>query len=138
MESLQDELDIITIPAGTRLHLWDHGDITDAHFISSGDLNVLVRRGHGSMYRMLQEYVDASTNQLVNGIKHLPLVRDVLHPDTKIEQAIDSITAAYRNHVDAIMMAYTKDGKIGLLFIQEGSDVPVQTLLSYQHGDIWM
>lgn len=114
MTSLYDEIDIITIPAGTRLHLWDNNDITDAHFISSGDLDVLVRKGHGPMYKLLQQYVSGE-------IKNLPIVKDILHTDDRIRYIADK----YRSMVDAVMMAYTTDGKIGLLFIQEGSTIPV-------------
>lgn len=122
MISLYDEIDIITIPAGTRLHLWDNNDITDAHFISSGDLDVLVRKGHGPMYKLLQQYVGGE-------IKNLPIVKDILHTDDRIRYIANTLADKYRSMVDAVMMAYTTDGKIGLLFIQEGSTIPVDELL---------
>lgn len=129
LTSLYDEIDIITIPAGTRLHLWDNNDITDAHFISSGDLDVLVRKGHGSMYKLLQQYVGDESNRVIDEIKNLPIVKDILHTDDGIRYIANTLADKYRSMVDAVMMAYTTDGKIGLLFIQEGSTIPVDELL---------
>lgn len=129
LTSLYDEIDIITIPAGTRLHLWDNNDITDAHFISSGDLDVLVRKGHGSMYKLLQQYVGDESNRVIDEIKNLPIVKDILHTDDRIRYIANTLADKYRSMVDAVMMAYTTDGKIGLLFIQEGSTIPVDELL---------
>ena len=134
---LLQEIELITIPAGTRLNLWDGKHITDAHFVSPADLNVLIRRGHGSMYNLLQRiaYPEDVANRPDSGdlnqlwdetkeaFKSIPLVRNLVNNKGRFNDAISMVLsqAQGRSRIDAILMAYTHDGKIGLHFVKEGN-----------------
>jgi len=131
------EIEVITIPAGTRLNLWDGKHITDAHFVSPVDLNVLVRRGHGSMYKLLQQiaYPEDVPNRLDSNdlnqlwgetkeaFKSIPLVRNLVTSEGRFNDAISMVISQLqeRDRIDAILMAYTYDGKVGLHFINRGN-----------------
>lgn len=132
---LLQEIDVVSIPAGTRLHLWNDKaeNISDAHFISTGDLNVLVRRGHGPMYRLIQQYIypedipnkadTADLSQIWDETKDvfrsMPIVRNLVRNEDKVTQAISQLSSRF-NNVDAVLMAYTHDGKVGLHFVEQG------------------
>lgn len=135
---LMAQVDVIVIPAGTRLNLWDSRTegITDAHFVSSGDLRVLVRRGHGPMYKLLHQiaYPEDVPNKPDTGdlaqiwdetkevFKSIPLVRNLVKGEDRISSAVQYV-ASQAGRVDAILMAYTHDGKVGLHFVDEGARI---------------
>lgn len=134
--NLLQEVKVVTIPAFTRLYLWDTKSekIGDTHFVSSGDLNVLVRQGHGPMYRLLQQYAHPENqsnkrnskdlsqiwDETKEAFKSMPFVRNFVRDDT-MEQAISEIVSNFDSEVDAILMAYSNDGKVGIHFVEEGS-----------------
>jgi hypothetical protein len=134
------EVDVAIIPAGTRLHLWDSKSkhISDAFFYSTGDLNVLVKKGHGPMYKLLQDLHHTGEevlhhtdlNQLWNetkeAAKDLPFIRNLVTSD-RVMNSLQEVTNLYQD-VDAIFMAYGNEGKIALQFIHPGEHLNISYL----------
>jgi hypothetical protein len=132
------EVEVFTISSGTRLNLWDPKTekITDAHFVNTGDLQVLIRRGHGSMFNLLKQIAypedvhgkrnsgDFSQlwNETKEAFKSIPLVKDVMSDKGRFQDALSMVLNSQAGRIDAILMAYTpgENGKIGLYFVDEG------------------
>lgn len=119
-----DMIDIRIIPRGTRCHLWEHGKISEPHFIASGDIPVLVRTNYGPMYNLIK---DMSTHEYSSWweeaketMKNLPFMKKYTHSqDTTIHTIYDMLADQYTD-ADAILMATSTDGRIALKFFDEG------------------
>lgn len=130
-------VDVIVIPEGVRLHLWDSKSksISDAYFYSTGPLNVIIKKGHGPMYKLLQEipYRGDISHQLDKTdftqlwddtkevAKEIPLLRNLVKED-RVFNIASELSTIY-DDIDAIYMAYTNDGKIALQFIHPGNTI---------------
>lgn len=130
--SIISELEVMTIPADTRLHLWDikSRSITDPHFVSSGELRVLIKRGHGPLYGYIQQLLSSNSSQLwdetKDALRSVPLVKNFMHDSGHIHSVMSRLRDQY--DVDALFMAYTNDGKVGLYFVHHGNDPDIHLL----------
>lgn len=138
-QGLLQELEIVTIPAGSRLNLWDNNTkgITNAHFVSSGDLQVLIKRGHGPMYKLLQQiaHPESATGKFDNdefnqiwdetkeAFRSMPIIRNLVDNKDHLNDAITMALSRINMDVDAILMAYDQQNRIGLYFVNEGIEV---------------
>lgn len=125
MEELVNELEVIVIPPGVELHLFDvvKKEIVRPHFISTGPLNVLVRRDHGPLYNLLKSYF--TSTDFLSSLKSMMYDLKSLYQtggDTEINKIIDILyeQVGMIQDVDALYMASTTDGKVGLTFIHRG------------------
>lgn len=132
----QTNLEVITIPPGTRLNLWDNKKktITDTHFVSHCDIHVLILAGHGPLYKYLHDMINPSNKQEKNDLskiwnetketlKGLPMSSSLVKDNLNIDHAIDALMNRYEihDHVDAILMGYKNNGDVGLYFIDHGN-----------------
>jgi hypothetical protein len=122
-DDILSQLKIVTIPKGTQCHLydWHNRTITSDHFVSAGPIDVLVRKDYGPVYSLIEEHMH--NGSLIEEAKNyiMSLYQRSRH------HIIDDIHTAIRDmeeHVDAILMARTCDGKIGLLYLEKG-DKPI-------------
>jgi hypothetical protein len=93
--------------------------------VSAGPIDVLVRKGHGPVYSLLEEYIK-SPNLIEEAKNYLVS----LYQKTR-HHIIDDIHNAIQDmeeHVDAILMARTCDGKIGLLYLEKGERPDISAL----------
>lgn len=120
MEDMMDELKIVTIPAGTTAHLfdWKRKSISDQHFVLGSDTDVLIRRGYGPVYSLLEKKI--KNGDLLNDIKSY-LINLYKGVDSEYSLSFLSDLKEEVEDVDAVLMA-TDDKRIGLLYLHKGEN----------------
>lgn len=120
MEDIIDELKVVTIPAGTTAYLfdWKWKKMPDQHFVLTGDTDVLVRKGYGPVYSLLEKSI--KKGDLLEDIKtylvNLYTGEDRGRTTSLLQDLRDEV-----HDVDAVLMAI--DGKkIGLVYLHKGED----------------
>lgn len=125
MEDIIDQLRVVTVPKGTQLHLWDmrKGEILKPHFVSSGEIHVLVRKDYGPVYSLLRKYL-MSTDFLMMIKEFMSDLKDMYYRRNpqRLHNTISSLKEelGHLEDVDALLMAETLDGKAALFYIHEG------------------
>lgn len=129
MDQLVRQLSIVTIPRGTELHLFDivKKDIARPHFVSSGDIKVLVLNGHGPVYAYFRSYLESSDfmsklKELASGVKSMYEAEKTKAAMSYAQEAVKNLKENFEflDDVDALLMAVTSNGKAALLYIHEG------------------
>jgi hypothetical protein len=134
---IRDQLDVVVVPADTRLYLWNGTSMSKDHFITTGDLNLLVKRNHGPMASFIAQLSTPDTkssnnslsnlwSEVKNAFRDLPVVRDIVKDDKN-----DDIYNYLMRHFDedAIFMAYSSsDGKVAVKFFNEGANPDITSL----------
>lgn len=123
------EIVLRTIPEDTRCHLWDMGSetITKDYFVTQGPLNVLVRSGYGPMYGALKWIAYGEGHDARDIARQVPFLRRLIPHGSSMDQAINALVLQYPE-ADAILMATSKDGKVGIMFLNEGTDPDLESL----------
>lgn len=120
---------IRTIPGGTRCYLWDIGSesMSKEHLVLQADMNVLVRPGYGPMYGALKEMAYGTNGDARDVVRQIPGMKSIISHGSAMDQTIGLMAEQYSD-ADAILMAVSTDGRIGLLFLDEGISPDLQDL----------
>jgi hypothetical protein len=121
MENVISQLHIVTVPAGTELYLWDikNAKMSDSHFVTMGDMDVVVRKGHGPVTSLLEKYI--KNGDIISEVKNyfMDLYKGRQSPLTDIISHLREEI----NDVDALLMATSegKNPKAAVLFLHDGN-----------------
>lgn len=97
------------------------------HLVLQADMNVLVRPGYGPMYGALKEMAYGTNGDARDVVRQIPGMKSIISHGSAMDQTIGLMAEQYSD-ADAILMAVSTDGRIGLLFLDEGISPDLQDL----------
>jgi len=130
------ETEVVVIPCGTHLHIWDSIDesVSRCHFVSTSELNMVIKRGHGPMFGFIKECLNPMkrrslcTDDFMHMMGKVPGLNAWVDVPDPYQPVINEI-ACYYTDADIILMAAKCDGLMAVKFLNNGNKINYMDLL---------